>query len=105
MADEFLHIVDVVVEVEFAVGQRHIACIFPVGDIDLVVFEHGFDGVAQQRGVVPRQWRHDQHGGLAFEVRQRAQIVGKTLEAAQLAKRLVNFDALVNRQTDAIGID
>ena len=48
VADEFLHVVDIVVEVESAVGQRHIARIFPVGDIDLVVLEHGLDGVAQQ---------------------------------------------------------
>ena len=96
VADEFLHIVDIVVEVERPVRQRHGAGVFPVGDVDLVVFEHGFDGVAQQRGVVARQRGHDQHRRLAFELAQRRHVVRKPLEAAQFAKRLVQLDFFVN---------
>ena len=52
VTDELLHVVDIVVQVEFAFRQGNDAGIFPVGDVDLVVFEHGLDGVAQQSGVM-----------------------------------------------------
>ena len=77
VADELLHIVDIVVQMEFTFGQGHQAGIFPVGDVDLVVFEHGLDGVAQQRGVVAGQGRHDQHCGLPFEL---VQVVGSSVK-------------------------
>ena len=105
VANEFLHIVDIVVKMKFSVGQRHVACVFPVGDIDLMVFQHGFDRVTQQGGVVTRQGRYDQHGGLAFELVKRGRVVGEALETAQFAKRLVNFDALINDQVNTVGID
>ena len=104
VADKFLHVVDVIVEVESAVGQGHGARVLPVGDVDLVVLEHGFDGVAQQGGVMARQGRDDQHGRLALEPGQRGRVVGKTLEAAQLAKRLVNFNPLMNGDVGAANI-
>ena len=50
--DEFLYVVNVVVQVKAAIRQRNQTCVFPVGDVDLVVFKHGFDSVSQQRGVV-----------------------------------------------------
>ena len=52
VTDELLHVVDIVVQVEFAFRQRHDAGIFPVGDVDLVVSEHGLDGVPQQSSVM-----------------------------------------------------
>ena len=67
VADEFLHVVDVVVQVEFAFGHGHQAGVFPVGDVDLVALQHGFDSVTQQRGVVAGQRRYHQNNGLAFE--------------------------------------
>jgi hypothetical protein len=56
--------------------------------------EHGAHRVAQQRGVVARQRRHDQHHRLALEFGQGGAVVGEALEAAQFAKRLVDFDPL-----------
>ena len=67
-------------------------------------FEHGAHGVAQQRGVVARQRRHDQHRRLALELFQRGRIVGEALEAQQLAKRHVQLDALVNGDLDAVDL-
>jgi len=96
VANEFLHIVDVVVQMEFTVGQGNQAGIFPVGDVDLVAGQHCFDRVAQQGGIVARQGRHDQHHGLFFELVQGGSIVAETLEAAQLTKRLVDLHTLVD---------
>ena len=104
VADELLHIVDVVVQVELAVFQRHQARVLPVGDVDLVVLQHGAHGVAQQRGVVARQRRHDQHHRLVLQAGEGGRIVGKALEAAQLAKRFVDLDALVNRNVHALDL-
>ena len=105
MGDEFLNIIDVVVKVEGTIGQRYGAGIFPVGDVDLVVLEHGLDGVAQQSGVMAGQWRHNQHGGLTLEFCQGGWVVGETLEAAQLAKGLVQLNPFVHRYTGAVHIN
>ena len=70
-----------------------------------MVFQHGFNRVTQQRGVVARKWRNNQHCGLALEFGQRVGIVGKALEAAQLAKRFVDFNPLVNRHAGAVNIN
>ena len=105
VANEFLHVVDVVVEVEFTFRQRYQAGVFPVGDVDLVVLEHGFNGVAQQGGVVAGQGRHNQHGRLGLEFFQGGGVVAETLETAQLTKWLVDFNALVNGNVDAVHIN
>ncbi len=105
VADELLHIVDIVIKVELAVGQGYGACVFPVGDIDLVVFQHGLDGVAQQGGVVAGQGSHDQHCRLTLEFCERGGVIGEALEAAQLAKRLVDFNPFVNGNIGAVHID
>ena len=52
VADELLHVIDIVIQVKLAFGERHQAGVFPVGDVDLVVFEHAAHGIAQQRCVV-----------------------------------------------------
>ena len=104
VADEFLDVIDIVVKVERAIGQRHVACVFPVGDIDLVVFQHGLDGVAQQGRVVARQRRYDQHRRLVLELGERGRVVRKAFKAAQFAKRLVDFNAFLNRQGDSVYI-
>ena len=64
--EEIDDVVGVLVEAEGACGQRHVACVVPVGDVDIVVGQHGAHGVAQQRGEVARHRRHDQHLGLGF---------------------------------------
>ena len=105
VADELLHVVDVVVQVELALGQRHHAGVLPVGDVDLVAFQHGAHGVAQQRGVMARQRRHDQHRRLHLQLFQRRRIVREALEAQQLAEGLVDLHALVDGHLDAIHVD
>ena len=59
--DEGDHVFDVLVQAEAAFRQRHIAGVVPVGDVHVVVGEHGARGVVQQCGEVARQRRHDQH--------------------------------------------
>ena len=52
MPNELLNIVHIVIKVKRAVCQRHQASVFPIGDVNLVVFQHGLHGVTQQGGVV-----------------------------------------------------
>ena len=75
-------VIDIVLEIEAALGQRHHARIGPVGDVDLVGRQEGFDGTAQQRRVMAGHRRHDQHprlraaqraGQLAIEIQQPAE--------------------------------
>jgi hypothetical protein len=54
------HVVDVVVQAK-APCAAHIAGVVPVGDVDVVVLQQRAHGLAQQRGEVARQRRHQQH--------------------------------------------
>ena len=65
-AEEVDDVLDVFVESEAARGQRHVARVVPVGDVDVVVGEHRLDGVAQERGEVSRHRRDDQHARAGF---------------------------------------
>lgn len=103
-SDELLHVVDVVVEVELAFGHGHEACVLPVGDVDLVVLQHGAHGVAQQRGVVARERRNDQHHGLALERLEDVRLVGEALEAAQFAEGLVELDRFLDHDVFAVDL-
>ena len=53
-------IVDVIVEIEAAIGQRHIARVAPVGDVNVIGRQKGFDRAAQQGRVMARHGRNDQ---------------------------------------------
>ena len=63
-AQHLAHMVEIVVEIEAAGVQRHVAGVGPVGDEHLVVLQEGLHRAAQQGGVVARQRRDDQHGRL-----------------------------------------
>ena len=102
--NEFLYVVDVIVQMELAVFQRHQAGIFPIGDVNLVITQHGFDRIAQQGRVVTRQRCHDQHGGLIFELGQRCGIVRKTFKSQQFTKRFFDFYPLMNCHIHAIHV-
>ena len=65
-------VVDVVVEVERAGGERHHPGVLPVGDVDVVVGQQRLDRAAQQRRVVAGHRRHQQH------LRVAALAVGRT---------------------------
>ena len=65
MLDHLDQVVGVVVEVEITVAQRNVARVDPVGDVDVVLGQHVGDRAAQQRGVVARHRRDDQHLGVA----------------------------------------
>jgi len=77
------HVVDVVVEIEAALGDRHHAGIDPFGDVDVMVRQEGLDGAAQQRRVVTGHRGDDQHLGLrAFRC-----ALQRALEMQQAAER------------------
>ena len=104
VTNELLHVVDVVIQVEFAVFQRYQAGIFPVGDVDLVVTQHGADGVAQQGGIVARQGRYDQHRGLVFEFGQGFGVIRIALETQQFAKSFFDLNALMDGHINAVHV-
>ena len=54
-------VVDILLEPEAALRQRHFARVLPVGDVDVMVLQHGLHGVAQEGGEVAGQGRDDQH--------------------------------------------
>ena len=97
-------VVDVVVEIEAALGHRHHARVDPVGDVDVVVGQEGLDRAAQQRGVVARHRRDDQHLGL----RPARHVAEHALEMQQLAERPLPDGGDVDRRAlaaDQGGID
>ena len=104
VADEVFYIVDIVVQVEFTFRQRHQTGVFPVGDVDLVVLEHGAHGVTQKRCVVAGQRRHHQHHWLCLELGEGGRVVRESLETAQFAKGQVDFNALMDGHAHAIDI-
>ena len=76
------HVVDVVLEIEAAKRHRHHAGIGPVGDVDFMARQERFNRATQQRRIVSRHRRNDQHarlrgaqrlGELAFEIEQTAE--------------------------------
>ncbi len=83
MLEEGDQIVDIIVEVELALGQRHQPRIGPVGDPHVVAGQHPLDRAAQQGGIMARHRRHDEQLGLAFgragagEVDQPAERLGR----------------------------
>ncbi len=77
------HVVDIVVEIERALRQRHHARIDPVGNVDVVIGQKGFDRAAQQRRVVARHRRDDQK----LRLRTLRRVLERALEAHELAER------------------
>ena len=63
-AEELHQVIHVIVEPERTVGERHVAGIMPIGDVDVVVGQQGAHRAAQQRGEMARERRDDEHLGL-----------------------------------------
>ena len=76
--EELDDIIDVVVEVEIAGGERHVARVVPVGDVDVVLGQHRAHRVAQQRREVARHRRHQQYLRLL-----RLAVLGKVQQGAE----------------------
>ena len=73
---------DIVVEAEPAVRERDIAHVVPVGDVDVVLGQHGAHGTAQERREMTRQRRDQEHARLRrvdilLEVQKRAERRGQ----------------------------
>ncbi len=58
--EELDQIIDIIVEIEAAVGQRHQLRVAPVGDVDIAARQQPLDRAAQQRRIVARHRRDDQ---------------------------------------------
>ncbi len=95
------HVVDVVVEIEAAGRHRHHARVGPVGDVDVMIGQERFDRAAQQRRVVARHRRDDQHARLRLARRPRDQ----ALEIQQLAERPLPDRMDVHRHAHAGDLD
>ncbi len=91
-------VIDVVLEIEAARGERHHPGIGPVGDVDLMGRQEGFDRAAQQRRIVTGHRRHDQHARLRAAQRPRQ----LAIEMQQPAERLFPHDAHFNRGAHAV---
>ena len=76
-------VVDVVVEIEAALRQRHHPRVDPFGDVDVVVGQEGLDRAAQQRRVVARHRRDDEQAWL----RPARRVLERALEMQQPAER------------------
>ena len=86
--EELDQIIDIVVEVEAAVRQRHQLRIAPVGDVDVAAREQALDRPAQQRRIVARHRRDDQQARTLVDA-----FAGEMLE---LPERLAENDLLVD---------
>ncbi len=82
-AHEIDKIEGVVLDIELALRHRNIAGVVPVGDIDLAIGQQRIDRRAQERGVVARHRRHQQHPA-------RFGLAALCLEMDQVAERALD---------------
>ena len=61
MAHELDKVERVILDIELALADRNVAGIVPVGDIDLAIDDQAFHRGSQQRRIVARHRRHQQH--------------------------------------------
>ena len=57
--DELFDVGDKVRKMKRTVGERHHARVDPIGDIDVVRWQQGAHGIAQERRVVAGQRRYE----------------------------------------------
>ena len=97
---KFVHevddIVDIGIEVELAVLQRHVARIDPVGDVDIMMRQQCLYRSTQQGGMVPGHRGHDQQLWIIA--------LGIALEAEQPAERLFHNCLFLNRDLATIDL-
>ena len=93
-------VIDIVVEIEAALGQRHHPRIGPVGDVDFMGRQERFDRAAQQRRVMAGHRRHDQHARLRAAQRPRQ----LAIEIQQPAERLFPDRADFDRRAHAVDL-
>ena len=103
LLEEADQVVDVVVEAELALREADVARVVPVGDVDVVVGQQRSHRVAQQRGEVPGERRHDQHAGLArgdilLEIQHRAEGQRERRDLADRDLAVADHDGM-----DAVG--
>ena len=83
--------VDIVVQIEWTVAQRHIAGIAPIGDVNIVVGQQRRHRAAQQGGEMTAHGRRQQN----------PRIVGarnRTAEMPQLAKWRLQHHMFIDRE-------
>jgi hypothetical protein len=107
--EELGQIIDIIVEVEGPVGERHQLRVAPVSDVNVVARQHPLDRSAQQRREVTRHRRDDQQlrmvlgSALAHEMLQRAERLSEDdflADADRLAADLGRFQAELGLSPD-----
>jgi hypothetical protein len=89
------HVVDVILQRKGPAGERHVARIAPIGDVDVEGLEQGVHRAAQQRRVMPRHRGDDEHARrIALTARQRRRVA---LEMQQVTERAFGDDLLADR--------
>src|SRR5262245_3424760 len=53
------YVIDIIVEAELAICDWHVASIRPVGDINVMIWQHALDCIAQQSRVMASEGRND----------------------------------------------
>src|SRR5258708_1269714 len=91
-------VIDIVIKIEAALRQRDHPGIGPVGDIDLMARQKGFDRAAQQRRVVTGHRGDDEHPRL----RRAQRPCQLAIEIQQAAERLFPYRADFNRRAYAV---
>ena len=92
--EELDQIVDIVVEIEAPLLERHQLGVAPVGDEDVVAGKHPLDRAAQQGRIMARHRRDDQQLRAAFDA--------LAAEMLELAERLAEHDLFGDRHRLAV---
>ena len=97
-AEHIHHQVDVVVEIEPACRQRHVARVLPIGDVDVVVGQKRLDRAAQQRCKVAGHGRHEQQARMG----SRTPRIDAALEVHQPARGMLPDNLLGDSHRHAV---
>src|ERR1700758_1163109 len=92
---ELDHMFDIFIETETPRFNRHVACVMPVRDVNVMVLKQRFRRVAQQSGKMARHWGDEQNLGLWA--------ISSFPEMDQTGERRVEHDFI--RDTDRLVAD
>ena len=96
-------VIDVIIEIETALGQWNHPCIGPVGDVHLMGRQEGLDRSAQQRRIMAGHRGNDQQPGLRYAQRARQLAIEVQHAAERLFPYHPDFDRGANAADFGVG--